>query len=78
MSTAFVLISCEIGTEKQVIDEIKSLDHVIQVTGVMGSYDIIVKLEAFPDELRNIISSKIRQMKNLRTALTLTVVESQE
>jgi len=42
-------------------------------------YDILVKLESDnPDDLKNIIPSKIRKILNIRTTLTLLVVESQE
>ncbi len=45
----------------------------------MGLYDILVRLEGSnSDELKNIITSQIRKIPNIRTSITLTVIESQE
>ncbi len=45
MNTAYVLISCEVGAEKSILAELKSLESVKEISGLFGSYDIIVKLE---------------------------------
>ena len=50
MNIAYVLISCEVGTEKSVLAELKSLESVKEISGLFGSYDIIVKLEAASEE----------------------------
>ncbi len=76
MSIAYVLISCDVGDEKSLMDELKTIPNVKQVTGVMGSYDVIAKLEASSNEEIKDIVSKIRNLK-VRTTLTLTVIESQ-
>jgi len=79
MSILYVLIACDVGFEKSVITELKTVNLVKEVVGVIGSYDILVKLESNnSDELKNIIFSKIRKIPNIRTTFTLTVIESQE
>ena len=76
MNTAYVLISCEVDTEKSILDELKSLESAKEVSGLFGSYDIIVKLEVTSEEeLKDIVVSKIRNLKNIRTTLTLIVKE---
>ena len=45
MSKAFVLINCELGSEKQVISDLKAVDCVKNVYGVFGAYDILTNLE---------------------------------
>ncbi|MDH5418074.1 MAG: Lrp/AsnC family transcriptional regulator, partial [Nitrosopumilus sp.] len=45
MSKAFVLINCELGSEKQVISDLKIVDCVKKVNGVFGTYDILADLE---------------------------------
>ena len=78
MSIAYVLISCEIGEEKSLIDELKSLPNVKEVTSVIGIYDVIIKLGASSDEeIKDIVVSKIRNIQKVRTTLTLTTIESQ-
>jgi len=76
MNTAYVLLSCEVGTEKSILVELKSLESVKEISGLFGSYDIIVKLEATSEEkLKDIVVSKIRNLKKIRTTVTLTVKE---
>lgn len=78
MNISYVLIVCEVSTEKSILDELKSLELVKEISGLFGSYDIIVKLEAASeDELKDIVVSKIRNLKKIRTTVTLTVKETQ-
>lgn len=79
MATAYILINCEIGSEQEVIDKIKSIEGVKEVKGVFGAYDILIKIEAAPVErLREIITWKVRKIERIRSTLTLMGVEGQE
>lgn len=79
MSMFFVFITCDMGFEKSIIDELKTINSVKDVKGVMGIYDILVKLESNnSDDLKNIITSKIRKIPNIITTLSVAVVESQD
>ena len=76
MNISYVLIVCDVGAEKSILSELKSLESVKEIRGLFGSYDIIVKLEATSEEeLEDIVVSKIRNLKNIRTTLTLIVKE---
>ncbi len=78
MNTAYVLISCEVGAEESILAELKSLESVKEISGLFGSYDIIVKLEvASEEELEDIVVSKIRNLQQVRTIVTLIVKEIQ-
>jgi DNA-binding Lrp family transcriptional regulator len=79
MSSAYVLILCEIGCEIVVMDEIGTLKHVTELDRVYGSsYDIIIKISAdTADKLNHIISSKIRRIEKVRATQTMMVIESQ-
>ena len=78
MNISYVLISCEVGAEKSILAELKSLESVKEITGLFGSYDIIVKLEATSEEeIKDIIVLKIRNLQKIRTIVTLTVKETQ-
>jgi len=43
MATAYVLISCDLGFDAEIIDEIKQIEEVKEVHGIFGAHDIIVK-----------------------------------
>ena len=79
MSIVYVLITSNLSFEKEVITQLKTIDLVKEVIGVMGTYDIIVKLESKNSEdFKSVMTLKIRKIPNIRTTLTLTVIESQE
>ncbi|MEK0354286.1 MAG: Lrp/AsnC ligand binding domain-containing protein [Nitrosopumilus sp.] len=78
MSITYVLIICEVGAEKSILAELKSLESVKEISGLFGSYDIIVKLEATSEEkIKDIVVSKIRNLKKIRTTVILTVKDTQ-
>jgi len=79
MVTAYVLISCDLGFDVEIIDEIKQLEDVKEVHGVFGTYDILVKLEsANVENLKDIITWKIRKLNRVRSTLTLMAIEGLE
>ncbi len=57
MPTAYVLINCDLGSEEEIIKELKKLPEVIEVSGVYGVYDIILKIKSETmDKLRETIT----------------------
>ena len=79
METAYVLISCDLGYETAIIDELKQLANVKEAHGILGAYDILVKVESDSGEsLRDTITWKIRKLNRVRSTLTLIVPEKQE
>lgn len=76
MPIAFVLLNAELGKENDLLDELKGIEHVKYVYVLYGAYDVVVKIEAPTNEiLKKTISNDIRQLKNVRSTLTMTVVE---
>ncbi|MDE1728331.1 Lrp/AsnC ligand binding domain-containing protein [Candidatus Nitrosotalea okcheonensis] len=72
METAYVMINCEMGAEGTIMEGVKSIDSVKEVSGVFGNYDVIVKLECLDiDEMRETIAKKIRLLSNVRCTTTL-------
>lgn len=68
----FVLINCELGSEKQVISDVKAIDCVKNVYGVFGAYGILINLECDRlEELRQMIILKIRRIDNMCSTITL-------
>ncbi len=79
MAIAYVLVSCDLGFDAEIIDELKQVEDVKEVQGVFGAYDIIVKLEsANADILRDTIIWKIRKLNRVRSTLTLMTIEGLE
>jgi DNA-binding Lrp family transcriptional regulator len=79
MSVVYVLITSDLSFEKAVINQLKTIHLVKEMIEVMGTYDILAKLESkSSDDLRNVITSQIRKIPHIRTTLTLAAAESQE
>ena len=84
MPTSYVLINSNLGTDVQIIKEVKELlanqiDVKLEIQGVYGVYDIIVKLSSDNGEkLRSIVTDDIRKIENVQSTLTMLVIEQQE
>jgi len=79
MATAYVLITCGLGHEAEIIDEIKQLEDVKEVTVVFGAYDILAKVKsANVKNLMDTIAWKIRKLNRVRSTLTLMATEDQD
>ncbi len=75
MALAFVLINAEMGSEDDVVKELRKIANVKESYSVYGAYDIVAKVQAESmDKMKEIIS-KIRRFDNIRSTLTMTVVE---
>lgn len=76
MAIAYVLINCDMGSEESVIDDLKSIIGVKNVSGIFGAYDIIAEVETpTVDKLRETITMKIRKIAGTRSTLTLMAVD---
>ena len=76
MPNAFVLLNTELGTEENIIRDLKNLEEVKEVFRVDGVYDIIAKLESDTiDKVKEIIVWKLRNLKGVKSTLTLTLME---
>jgi len=76
MPVAFVLINAEIGAEAEVLKEIKKVKGVEEAHTVYGVYDIVAKIEGGSmDELKEIVTWRIRRLSKVRSTLTMPVIE---
>jgi len=79
MEIAYVLITCDLGTEEAVIEDLKHIDSVKEVHGTFGAYDIIAKVENQErDKIRDIIIWKIRKLEHVRSTLSLMGIPEQD
>ena len=75
MKKAFVLINTNPGTEMVLKSELEKVEGVAGVYQVYGVYDTVVVIEAESEEqIKDIVFSRIRELKYLRSTLTLNVV----
>ena len=76
MAGSFVLLNCKKNQEKDVIANLRNIPEVKEMQCVTGPYDILVKIQASTiDELHEIITWKIRKLKNVRSTYTLKINE---
>ncbi len=79
METAYVLISCDLGSEDAVIEDLKHIDSVKDVHGTFGAYDVIAKVENQKrDRIREIIVWNIRKIEHVRSTLSLMGIPGQD
>ena len=83
MPTAYVLLNSDLGSDESIINEVKKIladeDIKFEVQGVYGVYDIILKLSSNDAEnLRSIITNKVRKISKIQSTLTMMVIEEQE
>ncbi len=78
METAYVLVCCDLGSEDTIIEDLKHIESVKEVSGTFGAYDIIAKIENQDREkLRDTIIWNIRKLQHVRSTLTLMGIQGQ-
>ncbi len=76
---AYLLLTCDLGYENSVIEQLKAIPSVKEAHGIYGAYDILVKVESSSaDDQRETVTFKIRKILHVRSTLTLTCIEGQE
>ena len=84
MSTSYILINSDLGTDEAIIGKIKEIldgekNLRYEIQGVYGVYDIILKLSSDDiNTLRSTITNKIRKITSVQSTLTMMVIEGQE
>tara|TARA_B110000438_G_scaffold86452_1_gene85900 strand:- start:249 stop:509 length:261 start_codon:yes stop_codon:yes gene_type:complete len=84
LPTSFVLINSNLGTDVEIIARIKEMmlaqdDVKLEIQGVYGVYDIILKLSSNDStKLRSIVTNDIRKINDVQSTLTMMVIEQQE
>ena len=84
MSTSYILINSDLGTDESIITKIKEVladkkDIQYEIQGVYGVYDIVLKLSSDDiDTLRSTITNKIRKITSVESTLTMMVIDEQE
>jgi DNA-binding Lrp family transcriptional regulator len=79
MTTSYVLVNCDMGSEEEIIDSLKHMESVKEVHGTFGAYDIIAKIEnQDKDKLRETITWNVRRLQHVHSTLTLMGIPGQD
>jgi len=72
VTSAYVLINCELGAEEAIMEKLKEIEQVKEVFGTIGTHDMMVKLDAENfEKIREIVSRNIQKIGKIRTISTL-------
>jgi DNA-binding Lrp family transcriptional regulator len=76
MARAFVLLNVETGSEDNVLKQLKNIGSIEEAYVSYGVYDLIIRINAATvEELREMITHKIRVINQVRSTLTLMMIE---
>ena len=74
---AFVLINAEIGSEEEVLKELKTVEGVQEAYVVYGVYDVVAQIRADTmDKLKDVVTWHVRRLNKVRSTLTMILVET--
>ena len=72
MEKAYILISCEIGTENELANNLGSIEEIKNILVTYGDYDIVAEAETETSEQMDLlITSEIRKLQKIRSTITL-------
>ena len=72
MESAYIMINCELDSEKSILEKLKSISGIKEVRGVYGNYDILVKIQTSSiASLRDIITFQIRKIPEIHCTTTV-------
>jgi DNA-binding Lrp family transcriptional regulator len=74
MEKAYILVSCEIGTEQELALKLEEIDEAKHVMITYGDYDIVIEAETDDAaKMDDVITSKVRKLEKIRSTITLRV-----
>jgi len=76
LNHAYVLFNVESNSEDQVLKDVRAVAGVLEAYVVYGVYDLVARIEAASmTELKELVSQRLRMIDNVKTTLTLILVE---
>lgn len=76
MPRAFILVNAESGREDDVLKELRKIEGVEEAYVAYGVYDLVARVRADTMEnLKDVITYKVRRINQVRSTLTLILVE---
>jgi DNA-binding Lrp family transcriptional regulator len=78
MVQAFVIVHCNTSHEIMVLQKLKEIPEVVEADVLIGSFEIICTIIAPTyNEISDVISNKIRKIQNIKSTITLNVIQGQ-
>ena len=79
MAKAYVVMTCDLGSETDVIESLKKVEGVKEAHGILGLYDLIAHVELDSEkEIRDTITKIVRKIPKIKSTMTMTRAESEE
>ena len=76
MPVAFILLNAKLGSEDEVLKDLRELSEVAEAYRVHGVYDAILKVSSdTTEQLKDSVSSKIRKHPEVKGTLTMVIME---
>ncbi|MGD0203233.1 MAG: Lrp/AsnC ligand binding domain-containing protein [Candidatus Bathyarchaeia archaeon] len=76
MPRAYVLFNVESGSEDTVLKQLRNINNVEEAYVSYGVYDLVIRVKADTmEELKDSVTHKIRTIKQVRSTLTLIMME---
>lgn len=74
---ADIFATCMPGQEKTVISNVRSLPDIVEVNGIMGRYDIFIKVDARDERVLHAAIANVRKIQPITSTLTFPVIRGQ-
>lgn len=74
---AYIFATCIPGQENDAIAKIKKLSNVVEVNGIMGRYDVFVKISAKKEEDLHTAITSVRDVQSITSTATFPVIRGQ-
>ena len=79
MPRAYVLINTEPKFMEKVVEILEKLDSVEEIFPVYGVYDVVAKIRADSmGELKEIVTWKVRSLKEVRSTITMLILDEKQ
>jgi len=76
MEKGFILVSCDIGAEYDLVQQLKTIDEIKDAVVTYGEYDIVIEAETENEaKMNNLITTKIRKIERIRSTITLRATD---
>ncbi|HEX9845703.1 MAG TPA: Lrp/AsnC ligand binding domain-containing protein [Candidatus Nitrosotenuis sp.] len=75
MVQTYILLSCSVGSEHEVLEQLRALAEIKDAIMTYGDYDIVAKIETGSEQQMDNLISSIRQLQKIRSTVTLHVTD---
>lgn len=74
---AYILATCIPGQENDTISKIKKMSNVVEVNGILGRYDIFIKVSAEKEVDLHAVITNVRDVPSITSTATFAAMRGQ-